>query len=246
MNTLINTIQTWLLGRKPDNVGIGATNIDHTGEVVVTPDAPYLDTVLSDVQTVPTRRSFDEYIELLNINESDLGTTVLDLGSGMDEKFSKEASERNIHVVSLNPKLLRSMNINEAKAPYNNIEWQKKSVAALARNLPFKDCTFDSVVAVESIPQYLEDTYESYYDAFREICRVLKPGGKAFFNVAVYLSKKYLDRYRQIFGMLDKLYGIEYHFPYIEQNGYNLEDFATGKRSMFVDMQIIKRPLSNV
>src|SRR3989344_1509936 len=53
-----------------------------------------------------TDRSLEKYKELLGIPIEELeGKTVLDLGSGLTERFAKEMITKEVNVVSVNPDL---------------------------------------------------------------------------------------------------------------------------------------------
>ena len=122
-------------------------------------------------------RTIEEYEEALEIpiTKEFVGKTVLDLGAGRTGQMAKAAAERGIdvHLLSAawNSKYYRRI----LKEGYS-----KNAVAGLAQELPFKSDTFDSVVSSWAIPMYLENTKKEYEDSFREIARVLKPGGKAY------------------------------------------------------------------
>jgi ubiquinone/menaquinone biosynthesis C-methylase UbiE len=129
----------------------------------------------------PGGRDLADYKGFLGFSETELeGKTVLDLGSGSKEKLSRQLKEAGVvaNVVSLNPdytipKYRRIINSQE--------DWQKKSVAAVGQNLPFKDSSFDTVLSLEAITMY-EDAFEKPDSAKKwatEIARVLKPGGEA-------------------------------------------------------------------
>ena len=147
----------------------------------------FLESPLDRALTSPyTNRSFDEYLKLLGITKHELGTFVLDVGSGVDELFAREAQRLGIGVVSINPKLsamegrepevMRELSVKDFGGDNS---YTRKAVAALAQGLPFKSDCFDSVVSVYAVPYYV-----SRYDVpgvFGEVVRVLKPGGKAFF-----------------------------------------------------------------
>ncbi len=129
----------------------------------------------------PGGRDLADYKEFLGFTENELaGKTILDLGSGSKEKLSRQLKEAGVvaNVVSLNP----DYTIPKYRRIINNEEdWQKKSVAALAQSLPFKDGSFDSVLSLEAITMY-EDAFEKPDSAKKwaaEIARVLKPGGEA-------------------------------------------------------------------
>ncbi|HEV7423812.1 MAG TPA: methyltransferase domain-containing protein, partial [Candidatus Paceibacterota bacterium] len=107
----------------------------------------------------PGGRDLSNYKEFLDFDEKDLeGKTVLDLGSGSQEKLTRNLQEAGIEakVVSLNPdysipKYRRIINSQE--------DWQRKSVASVAQDLPFRDNTFDFILGLESVTMY-EDAFE--------------------------------------------------------------------------------------
>lgn len=128
-----------------------------------------------------SNRSFDQYLDLLGITEHDLGNLVLDLGSGVSELFARKAQKRGIGVVTVNPKLSKEQaRTTSSEAMKEDASYERKAVAALAQALPFKDNCFDSVVSVYAVPYYLAPSDLS--TVFKEIVRVLKPGGKAFLS----------------------------------------------------------------
>jgi ubiquinone/menaquinone biosynthesis C-methylase UbiE len=114
------------------------------------------------------------------------GKSVLDVGCGYGwfEKFCIESKVKHIYgtEISENDLLTAKENINSKKASF---------IVAGALKLPFKDNTFDTVVAwevIEHVPENKENIM------FREINRVLKNGGEFYLstpNDAV--LSKYLD-----------------------------------------------------
>lgn len=127
-------------------------------------------------------RSFDHYLDMLEITEwGILGSLVLDLGSGKSELFAREAQRKGINVVAVNPKLgeekARKISSEEIK---EDDSYERKAIAALAQALPFRDNCFDSVVSVVAVPSYVDPN--DLPTVFKEILRVLKPGGKAFLS----------------------------------------------------------------
>ena len=107
------------------------------------------------------------------------GKLVLDIGSGKNEKFSKEAAPIGIKVVSMSPHLkLKDAALTEEFLK----DWQKRSLAGRAQEMPFKDSTFDYEVALFSVPYYLPYDQEEYKVFFKEVIRTLKPGGSAYLS----------------------------------------------------------------
>lgn len=140
-------------------------------------------TSLEMAQGVPlTDRSLAEYLEILDITPSHLGTPVLDIGSGLHELFSRQASLLNISVISINPQLPESQTIIEAaREGFKDFPaHQGRSLGAVAQALPFPEDCFDSVVSVFAVPFYLKPRLEEYQIALSEIFRVLKPQGCAY------------------------------------------------------------------
>ncbi len=137
---------------------------------------------LSTLEAPRGGRSLKDYEQDLGFKKEDLNTKeVLDLGSGESERLARELKSNGItaNVVSLNPDYVVESYERYRKA-YENFPGREKgkSVAAIGQNLPFKDESFDAIFALWSISEYLqkEDELEK---AFREVYRVLKPGGTA-------------------------------------------------------------------
>ena len=147
-----------------------------------------------------TYRDFWQYIEYLNIPLGELGDHILDLGSGGDEDFSKGAAAIGKEVVSVNPKLLEERGRGFVKKDGN---WQERSVAALAQNLPFKDNSFDSIVSLFAFPYWVHPT--DWKKSLDEIFRVVKPGGKIFLG-PMRSSRFNLERFTDLLSNL----GVDY------------------------------------
>ena len=122
-----------------------------------------------------TSRDFLQYLDSFQISLEDLGSHILDLGAGKDEAFSKGAAVQEKKVVSVNPRLLQEENRNFVKQDGN---WQERSIAGLAQNLPFKNAVFDSVVSLFAFPYWVHPT--EWKKSLKEILRVLKPGGRIY------------------------------------------------------------------
>lgn len=192
-------------------------------------------------ETVPTRRGFEDYLYQLNLTEDELrDKKILDLGGPMNDIFAKEAEAKGIKVFTVNPKLIQQQYAHETTTPTNNLKPTGRAIAALAQNLPYPNETFDLVLAVESIPEYLKDNEEEYRKTFSEITRVLKSGGKAIINVSVFLNKKMLERYQKIFSEINKEYKVSYRFPSIEENKVTPERMQQEDFGQYTDMIIQK------
>lgn len=81
---------------------------------------------------------------------------------------------------------------NEPQYNYDWIEYVHSDL----RDLPFEDNTYDAVISISTIEhigmdnslfnsdlKYKEDKQQDYMNALKEICRVLKPGGKFYLTV---------------------------------------------------------------
>ena len=99
-------------------------------------------------------RDLEDYEGWLGFKKEDLeGKTVLDLGSGEREFFSEDLKSKNINanVYSLNP----DYSSERYRKTLNNLEsWQRKSVAGIAQETPFKDNTFDLVLGLYSVAAF--------------------------------------------------------------------------------------------
>lgn len=127
----------------------------------------------------------EKYKEVLGIDMAKMeGKTVLDIGSGKAEKFSKEAAKFGVKVVSMGTHLKDGIpkNMYDEKSKTFLKDRQGFSVAARAQELPFEDNFFDYEVALYSLPFYLPYSRDEYSSFFKEVIRTLKPGGKAYFS----------------------------------------------------------------
>ncbi len=122
---------------------------------------------------VVAERGIEDYKELLQIpiTREFLGEKVLDLGSGVTGRFVKEAAEQGIEIYSLTPAFIN-------KSGRKN--FLKGAAAGLVQDLPYKSNVFDSVLSVWAVPAHIPPDKKNYIESFKEIVRVLKPGGRAF------------------------------------------------------------------
>ena len=127
----------------------------------------------------------NKYEKWLGISIEELkGKLVLDIGSGPEEIFSKEAKREGVDVVSLSPELkhedIREITKGNFLDIFRKGRWQKKSVAGIVQELPFENETFDVEVSLYGGMHYLPYLESEYRLAFKEIIRTLKSGGKAY------------------------------------------------------------------
>ncbi|MFA6918537.1 MAG: class I SAM-dependent methyltransferase [Patescibacteria group bacterium] len=123
-----------------------------------------------------TNWSFEETREILNLPIDDMkGMCGLDIGSGSEGVFSKEAEKHGIEVISLNPALGTLFSSNERKKHHGDV------ISGLVQEMPFKDDTFDFEISYLAIPFFLQTHEQEYRDTFSEVIRTLKPGGSAYF-----------------------------------------------------------------
>lgn len=133
--------------------------------------------------SMQTDRTLELNLKQLDISISDLGKTVLDLGSGRTERFARQAAKHGIKVFSLNPQLADHETSKRRQELISQDVWitdpdQKRTAAGISQNLPYANEAFDTVISAWAIPFNLHKA--DYPASFKEIHRVLKPGGKAF------------------------------------------------------------------
>jgi len=156
-----------------------------------------------DKASLTNCRGAEEYQKDLGFDiETMKGKKVLDIGAG-GGKFQKEAKERGVNVISIDPsydftnvsdekKNDRENRLDNYNKKYVEMKlskepgWKKNKVAAVNEALPFKENSFDFVLANYSSFHYLFSNYSSIekgidmaFLMLEEIYRVLKPGGEA-------------------------------------------------------------------
>ncbi len=143
-----------------------------TGEAIVEAG----DKLRYALNTVVSTRGIEDYKDILQIpiTREFLGEKVLDLGSGVTGRFAKEAAEQGIEIYSLTPAF------NEPGKRKFLKSAECLPTAGLVQDLPYKSNVFDSVLSVWAVPAHIPEDKKNYIESFKEIVRVLKPGGRAF------------------------------------------------------------------
>lgn len=151
-----------------------------------------------EIKSDPLNKSGEEQLAYLGLRPEHLSGRVLELGSGKSEKLKETLGLSNdCEIISL------SRNILEGTDPYINTlrkkpTWDRKTIHGDVLSLPFKDETFNYVLSVDAIPLFLTSD-EAIKIGFREIWRVLKPGGEARLIPA---SERDLERARNLFATI--------------------------------------------
>lgn len=143
------------------------------------------------------------------------GGKILDVGSGFDETFAREAKKKGVEVISLNPALAsKTDKERRGRSVKKKDSAEVKSVAGLAQELPFKDNSFEAVTSLFSVPRFLEDKTSEYEAAFSEMIRVVKPGGKVY----VYPIDREKVEGQSVPSLIKKIAGVEKIDSYLEEN----------------------------
>lgn len=156
-------------------------------------------------EQIPTSdRGLDKYLLDLNLTKEELvGKRILDLGSGT-RRFAKEVEDNGIvaEVFSVDPifedpsqKIEKGADeLASQLAETNRLSVTKKTVAALGENLPFKNDSFDLILAEYSLPVHA--TSEKQIDEFfHDSIRSLRVGGELRFCPPANLQSKELTAY---------------------------------------------------
>ena len=128
------------------------------------------------------------YEAKLRLTQEDLaGKNILDLGSGQESRFAQDVREQfpGTNVISLDYSFDRLPRQEFGLEPIRAEEAESREktkdltrVRGLFTKLPFADNSFDTVVSSGAMPLYLTNL-EQIEEAFSEVIRVLKQGGKA-------------------------------------------------------------------
>jgi len=132
-------------------------------------------------------RSYEVYQGIFGFSDSELkNKVVVDLGSGVTQKFARDALRKGIKIISINPELTKH-DLREAgkNSTFENIAskiYRKKreSLAADSYNLPLADESVDVLFSVMAVPHYLPEEETSIQQSFDEMIRVLKGNGKMY------------------------------------------------------------------
>jgi SAM-dependent methyltransferase len=134
------------------------------------------------------------------------GERVLDLGCGFG-RHAFESMRRGAHVVACDYSLAELKDVTAMFGAIDDEEAATLPVGAGgsatngdATRLPFADASFDRIIASEVLEHIPDDTA-----AFRELARVLKPGGTLAVTVPAWLSE------RICWALSD-----EFHAPFVE------------------------------
>src|SRR3989338_10180735 len=164
-----------------------------------------IEKIYMNPEQIPTSdRGLDKYLLDLNLTKEDLaGKIILDLGAGT-RRFAKEVEDNDIKakVFSVDP-IFEDPNqkiengadeLADQLAETDSPSITEKTVAALGENLPFKDTSFDLILAEYSLPAHA--TSEKQIDEFfQEAIRLLRVGGELRFCPSVSLQSKELTEY---------------------------------------------------
>ncbi|MDO8469465.1 MAG: class I SAM-dependent methyltransferase [bacterium] len=152
--------------------------------------------------SLKTEGGLSYYEQQLQLTDEDFaGKKVLDLGSGPSALFAKEAGEKipGIKVTSFDLSFDESK-LEERGDIFNSprielrtgksksvkkLESGTEKVTGLFTQLPFDGESFDIVVSSGAMPLYLTDP-EKIQEAFGEVIRVLRDGGKAHLGPVTY------------------------------------------------------------
>lgn len=208
-------------------------------------------------------RDLEDYEGYLGFNREALkGKTVLDLGSGETEIFSRELKQNGIeaNVISFNPDYsIKRFRKTMEKIP----DWQKKSVAAIGQELPFRDKIFDRVFGLYSVTVF-SDPHPQFGNPeaakrwMSEIARVLKPGGEARLApiAADNAEEVWEGKYKELLSELkEKGFYIKIEMiknkelgltkivsSWVDENGVEREESRDVSENSFQARLIIKKP----
>ncbi len=195
-------------------------------------------------------RGLKDYEGYLGFKGEELkGKIVLDLGSGETELFSRELSQStpDVKVIALNP----DYSAERFRKTMESIPgWQRKSVAAIGQELPFKDEMFDRIYALYSVtafssPHLQLGNPEAARQWMSEIVRVLKPGGEARLAPILTSTEEAVRKgdYKELINGLEEQ-GLEVKVEMIkgEEIGLANADEADASENTYHARIIIRKP----
>jgi SAM-dependent methyltransferase len=125
----------------------------------------------------------EEQLDILGLRPEKMHGRILELGSGMTEKLKDTPGlPDDCEIISLGRHIFRGFHPS-ITALKEKSTWDRKTTEADALALPFEDASFDRILSVDAIPLFLL-SIEDIRTAFKEVWRVLKPGGEARFFTA--------------------------------------------------------------
>lgn len=177
------------------------------------------------IESMPTERELDEYKDKLDITDKELGNwdVVVDLGSGTAQEFARDyaAAGYGGKVISVDPNLGVPWSIEQTRYLPEEHEhrlkgrnnFAKGTMAGLSQELPLKNSSVDAVLALYSMPKWVEDEND-IKRSISEISRVLVPGGTArIFPVHETKNKRVVQE------ALNELNNVDYVFTEKEDVG---------------------------
>lgn len=148
----------------------------------------------------PDDKPGEEQLAYLGLEARNLHGMILELGSGRSEKLKDTPSLPNdCKIISLGRGIL------DGHRPFirnlrNKEGWDRNTIQADAESLPLDRGVFDFVISVDAIPLFLTSD-PAIRTGFKEIWRVLKPGGEArLFPVNVRDFTRAQDLFRGLGG----------------------------------------------
>lgn len=174
-----------------------------------------------------TVRGIEEVNVFLGIKESDLrNKDILDLGSGnahVAQGLSGKAKVYSIdaYLTPVEPhKSPGDSTPRYGKEAYENAK--SRAVIGLAEQLPFKEESFDYVLALFSVPFHSPDEIH-LEQALREVVRVLKPNGEARLGpVHMEIKDSVRHSMQNIENIIGKIPNCNYEIQALEAGSYPL------------------------
>lgn len=144
-----------------------------------------------------TGRELSEYEKIFGLTPDFFkkGDIVLDNGSGYSQNLARNLDKLGVTTFSVDPSLIyfdkkKESRFSLEKRADKNGQYHPLTVAALARNLPFKDSSFDKVLALYSVPMYSESR-EIFLQELSEMLRVTASGGEILISPINIFFDKY-------------------------------------------------------